>query len=144
MGIIRQEGTRGILQERPHENVLKAFEMVCASRYLDAPKDLEHFTREWLNGQRESIDNYLYSLGDRFSGNEIEFQRRKYQAALKEAELALMVVEEWRANQAVNRPTAEELNEAMITDLSPKRYQKETEELIQKYGFFNVVNNFKN
>jgi len=134
---------RGILQKRPNENVLKAFEMVCANRYLDAPIDLEHFTREWLKGQRESIDNYLYSMRDRFRGNEIEFQRRKFKAALKEAELALMVVEEWRSNQEMNRRNAEELNEAMITDLSPKRYQKETEELIQKYGFFNVVNNFK-
>ena len=82
-------------------------------------------------------------MRDRFRGNEIEFQRRKFKAALKEAELALMVVEEWRSNQEMNRRNAEELNEAMITDLSPKRYQKETEELIQKYGFFNVVNNFK-
>lgn len=118
------------MQERPHENVLKAFEMVCANRYLVAPNDLEHFSREWLNGQRKAIDNYLYSMRDRLRGNEIEFQRRKFKAALKEAELALMIVEEWRSNQSVNRTSAEELNEAMITDLSPKRFQKETEELI--------------
>lgn len=118
---------------------MKAFNLVCASRELDAPRDLEHFTREWLEGQRESIDDYLYSLKNNLRGNEIEFQRRRYNAALKEAELALMVVEEWRARQTEKLPDAEELRraeeEVMQTDLYPKRCQ---EELIRKYGFLEV------